>query len=75
MPRTKLYHMVCRQYGLRLVIEGWHRWKVVDASDGAFLTLSTFPPRVRGFIDGYAAAMQRVRTGHDAEPLVLQKHE
>lgn len=38
------------------------RWKVVDPRDGQTITTPhTFPPFVRGFIDGYAEAMQRAR--------------
>lgn len=74
VTKKDLYRAICRQYGLRLVIEGKHRWKVVDASDGTPLT-AAIPPYVRGFIDGYAEAMQRVRAGHDPELLVLQEHE
>ena len=57
MTRKELYRKVCQKYGLCLVIQGV-RWKVVD-SEGAILTPSTFPPYVRGFIDGYVEAMQR----------------
>ena len=61
MSRRELYQRVCEQYGLQLVIKG-PRWKVVD-SNGASLTPSTFPPYVRGFLDGYAKAMERVQAG------------
>ena len=60
MAKRDLYRRVCQQYGLELVIEGL-RWKVVDPSAGKPITSSTFPPYVRGFIDGYAEAMQRTR--------------
>lgn len=58
MAKRDLYRRVCQQYGLELVIEGM-RWKVVDPSDGETITPATFPPFVRGFMDGYAEAMQR----------------
>jgi hypothetical protein len=73
MTKKERYRRICREYGLRLVIEGLHHWKVVDASSGALLTPSVFPPYVRSFIDGYVEAMQRVRTGQEA--LELQEHE
>lgn len=60
MAKRDLYRRVCQQYGLELVIEGMS-WKVVDPSEGKVMTPYTFPPHVRGFIDGYAEAMQRQR--------------
>ena len=57
MPKKEHYRKVCQQYGLCLVIQGV-RWKVVDP-EGTILSPDTFPPYVRGFIDGYVEAMQR----------------
>ena len=64
MNRKTMYQKVCRQYGLQLVVEAPARWKVVDPSApsaGKSLTASTFPPYVRGFIDGYVEALQQLR--------------